>query len=112
MKRFVTASTIFVFLATAFSAAASAATVTVTVKLPNGSPARHAFVRMTKMGANYQILSLETETTNAAGKATFTFRPGACLKAEFGRDANGRSIYIGNVCPRSGEKTAIIELSK
>lgn len=102
----------FVFLATAFCAAASAATVTVLVRLPNGAPAKHAFVRMTKMGANYQILSLETETTNASGKATFTIRPGGCLKAEYGTDSGGRPLYIGHVCPGPADRTATITLSK
>jgi hypothetical protein len=88
------------------------ALVTVTVKLPNGAPAKHAFVRMWKMGANYSIVSLETETTNAAGKATFTVRPGGCLKAEYGTDAGGRPMYIGSTCPKAGDKTATIDLSK
>lgn len=84
----------------------------VLVRLPNGAPAKHASVRMTKMGANYQILSLEVETTNAAGKAVFNMRPGACLKAEYGRDAQGRPLYIGHVCPGPSDKTATIDLSK
>ena len=100
MKRFATVLAAFSFI------------VTVTVNLPNGSPAKHAFVRLWKMGANYSIVSLETETTNASGKATFKMRPGACLKAEYGSDSNGRPIYIGNTCPRSGDKTAVVTLSK
>ena len=112
MKRLTTALTAFVFLATAFGAAANAATLTVTVNLPNGAPAKKAFVRMWKMGANYAIVSLETETTNAAGRATFTVRPGGCLKAEYGSDSGGRPIYIGSTCPKAGDKTATIVLSK
>ncbi len=112
MKRFLRASTVCVFLATALPAAASAATITVTVNLPGGGPAKHAFVRMWKQGANYSIVSLETETTNAAGKATFKVRPGGCLKAEYGTDSGGRPIYIGNACPKPGDKTATIDLGK
>jgi len=112
MKCFATASTVLSLMMTALCAAASAATLTVTVTLPNGSPAKHAFVRMWKMGANYSILSLETETTNGSGKATFKIRPGACLKAEFGSDSGGRPLYIGHTCPKAGDKTAAITLSK
>jgi hypothetical protein len=112
MKHFITGSTAFVLLATAFCAAASAATLTVTVKLPNGAPAKHAFVRMWKMGASYAIVSLESGTTNAAGRATFNMRPGACLKAEYGSDSGGRPIFIGNTCPKPGQTTAAIDLSK
>lgn len=109
MKRFTISFAAALLLATAVCMAAP--TVTVTVKLPNGAPAKHAFVRMTTMGANYTILSLETETTSASGMAVFKFRRGACLKAEYGNDANGRSIYIGSVCPkRPGPAT--IQLSR
>lgn len=93
-------------------AALAVAMVTVLVRLPNGAPAKHAFVRMTKMGANYRIVSLEAETTNAAGKATFKLRYGACLKAEYGSDSGGRPLYIGHVCPSPGDKNVTIGLSR
>ena len=110
MKHFTMGFAASMLLATAVSAAAGP-TVTVTVKLPNGAPAKHASVRMTTMGANYLIVSLETETTSASGIAVFRFRRGACLKAEYGNDADGRPIYIGNVCPKAPGR-ATIELSR
>lgn len=110
MKRFTMSFAALLLLATTVCTAAGK-TVTVTVKLPNGAPAKHAFVRMTTMGANYTILSLETEKTSGSGIAVFKFRPGACLKAEYGDDANGRPIYIGSVCPKS-PGPATIELTR
>ena len=80
----------FLFFGTALSAAANAATVTVTVKLPSGAPAKHAFVRMFTVGSGYSIVSLETHTTDASGRAVFKVRPGSCLKAEYGNDGSGR----------------------
>jgi hypothetical protein len=112
MKRFPSNLAAALLLTTALCTAASAASVRVTVRLPNGAPAKRAFVRMYKMAAGYTIVSLETETTNAAGVAIFKVRPGACLKAEYGTDAGGRPLYIGHVCPGSGEKTATIDLSR
>ncbi len=111
MTRSAASLTVAFLLGTAFCVAASGATVSVTVRLPNGAPAKHAFVRMYTMGAAYTIVSLETETTNAAGKATFKVRPGACLKAEFGDDGSGRPKYIGNACPKPYGKSVTITLS-
>ncbi len=110
MKRFAIHVTAALLMTTALCAAARAATVTVAVKLPNGAPAKHAFVRMWKEGANYSIVSLETETTNAAGIAMFKIRPGACLKAEYGNDGSGRPTNIGNACPKPYGKTVTITL--
>jgi len=111
MKRFAAYLTALVLMSTAVCMAASAATLTVTVTLPNGAPAKHAFVRMYKMRANYAIVSLETETTGASGTAVFKIRPGGCLKAEFGNDGSGRPRYIGHTCPKPSERTATITLS-
>ncbi len=110
IKRFATSLCAALLMTTALCAAASAATVAVTVKLPNGAPAKHAFVRMYTMGANYAIVSLETETTNAAGMAIFKVRPGACLKAEYGNDGSGRPTNIGSACPKPYGKTLTITL--
>jgi hypothetical protein len=111
VKRFAVSLTVLFLFGAGLCTAASAATVTVTVTLPNGAPAKGAFVRMYTMGAAYSIVSLETETTNAAGKAIFKVRPGACLKAEFGYDGSGRPRYIGSACPKPYGKTATINLS-
>jgi hypothetical protein len=111
MKRFAASLAAVLLFGGALCTAASAATVAVTVKLPSGAPAKHAFVRMWKMGANYAIVSLETETTNASGSALFKARPGACLKAEYGDDGAGRPRYIGSACPAPYGKTVTINLS-
>lgn len=87
-----------------------ASLVTVTVKLPNGAPAKRAFVRMYTVGASYSIVSLETHTTDASGRAVFKVRPGACLKAEYGNDGSGRPTNIGSACPKPFGKTLTINL--
>ncbi len=110
MKRFAASLTALMLTGTALCTAASAATVTVSVKLPNGAPAKHAFVRMYRM-SGYTIVSLETETADASGKAVFKVRPGACLKAEYGNDGSGRPTDIGSACPRTYGKTLTINLS-
>jgi hypothetical protein len=111
MKRFAAGLAAALLFGTAVCTAANVATVAVMVKLPSGAPAKHAFVRMWKMGANYAIVSLETETTNASGSAIFKVRSGACLKAEYGDDGAGRPRYIGSACPTPYEKTVTINLS-
>jgi len=109
-KRVATSLTALVLMGTALCTAASAATVTVTVKLPNGAPAKRAFVRMYTMNG-YTIVTRETETTDAAGRAIFKVRPGARLKAEYGNDGSGRPTNIGSACPKPFGKTLTINLS-
>jgi hypothetical protein len=109
-KRFAASLAALFLMGTALCTAASAATVKVTVKLPSGAPAKHAFVRMYTM-AGYTVVSQETETTDASGRATFKVRPGACLKAEYGNDGSGRPMSIGHECPKPFGKTLTINLS-
>lgn len=87
---------------------AMAAMITVTVKLPSGTPAKHATVRMYKVGANYLIQQFAVQTTNASGVTVFKLHPGACFKAEYGDDGSGRPRYVGGHCSKAGQTNLTI----
>ena len=91
-----------------FATLAFASAITVTVTVPNGAPAKHATVRMYKVGANYLIQQFAVQTTDASGKAVFKLHPGACFKAEYGNDGTGRPRYVGGHCPKANQTSLTI----